>query len=194
MRIWPDRYRKKHADYRAEQAAHLASAFAPSTADGIPPELIQSYMGTYQDYAYGNVSICPSPSSVHASQPSLPSACSALHKRLAGILSTDNTPPPSPRALLIAAPACFGMSHIVLEHDIGESWKGIAASVFGGVEGREKGLLVYDGGEQIRVDLSGRNQAAVWGIWGAGSTVAKRTKEQRKTGNWGEPEVVFARV
>jgi hypothetical protein len=86
------------------------------------------------------------------------------------------------------------MSHLVLEHDASKSWKSVAASVFGGVEGREQSLLVYDGGEEIRVDLLEGKRVEVWGLWGAGPEAAKREKERRREGKWGAPEVVFTRV
>lgn len=190
-----DSYRKKFAIDRAEQVARIASAFALSTDEDVPSELLKSYIGTYHDYAYGNICICASPSSDYASSTSnLPSACSALYQRLEGILSTDDTPPPSPHALLVAAPGLFGLSHLVLKHDARESWRGVSASVFGGVEGREQSLLVYDGSEDIKVDLLDGKRVEVWGVWGAGPEVAKREKERRGEGKWGEPEVVFTRV
>ncbi|ORY89602.1 beta-lactamase/transpeptidase-like protein [Leucosporidium creatinivorum] len=191
---WNSRYREKYAVARAERVARISSAFALSTADVVPSDHLKSYIGTYHDYAYGNISVCPSPSSDYPSSTSLPIACSALSQRLDGVLSTDDTPPPSPRALLVAAPGLFGISHLILEHDAGESWKGVAASVFGGVEGREQGLLVYDGSGEIKVELVEGKQVEVWGVWGAGPEVWRREKERRKEGMWGEPEVVFTRV
>lgn len=150
-------------------------------------------IGTYHDYGYGNITVCPSPSaSIEPS--SLPPACHALFHRLDGLLSTDDTPPPPPNALLIDAPGFFGFSHYVLHHDAGAAWKGVKAAVFGAVEGREQGLLVYVGGGGVRMEVQEDGALRFWGIWGAGPEVEKREKARREAGEWGRAEVEFVRV
>lgn len=183
------RYRKLMAPADTKEHAPEASPRA-SLSSQAPSLAPRDYFGVYTDKAYGNVTVCPLPSS---SSPK-PFPCQSLYARLDGALPITAIPPAGAETnfdFLIDKPGIDGASHIFISHRGGATWSGQYGFVFGPTAARAESVLGYGTfhASEVEVDFvieEGKVVGMEWsGVWGAGPDVAKRA---------GEVEVKFSKV
>lgn len=193
---WNARYHEKQAAAKERKAAALVAAAADSAsvAASAATADLDGLLGTYEDKAYGRVTVCPAARDCMLSDyPHMADACESLYSRLAGVLPGDGVQSLQPlkSALLIDKPGgFFGGFGLALRYSgKGQVWTGQFQELFAIVQedeqvGAHEMLTSSDEADSVHVRfVDGRMEWS--GVWGAGKGVIPVE---------GQVEVVFNKV